>query len=78
MGVSFWPKDQQSCIPITIIEVPCDIRSPDNSCLWDGKGEGNQCCSPNGCTGQEAVRHEWGEIYGGIGGHSGVVNTHAT
>lgn len=75
VGLSFWPEDKQSCIPITITEIPCDIRATDNNCLWDSAG--NQCCSPDNCTAGKKQNYEQGEVFGlmtGLGGQVRVKN----
>lgn len=41
LGATFTIQDDQSCIPLTLLEVPCDVRSPANNCIWEMKG--NQC-----------------------------------
>lgn len=41
LGATFTTLDDQSCIPLTLLEVPCDIRSPANNCIWETKG--SQC-----------------------------------
>lgn len=38
LGATFTTLDDQSCIPLTLLEVPCDIRSPANNCIWETKG----------------------------------------
>jgi len=40
--------DDQSCIPMTLVEVPCDIRTKANNCIW-GSGNGTQT-STSGCA----------------------------
>lgn len=30
-------QDKQACLPLDIIEVPCDIRAADNNCFWEKK-----------------------------------------
>jgi hypothetical protein len=44
LGATFTTQDDQSCIPLTLLEVPCDIRSPANNCIWETKGSQ---CGPN-------------------------------
>jgi hypothetical protein len=41
LGATFTTQDDQSCIPLTLLEVPCEIRSPVNNCIWETKG--SQC-----------------------------------
>ncbi|TAQ86874.1 hypothetical protein B7494_g4793 [Chlorociboria aeruginascens] len=43
VGATFTTQDDQSCIPVTLLEVPCDIRAPANNCIWDTKTD--QCSS---------------------------------
>lgn len=69
VGISFWPEDRQACIPITIIEIPCDITDTANNCLWDSSG--NQCCSPEKCANGPQLRVEEGEKFGLITGIDG-------
>jgi hypothetical protein len=35
LGATFTTADDQSCIPLTLLEVPCDIRSLANNCIWE-------------------------------------------
>ncbi|KAH8587869.1 hypothetical protein B0O99DRAFT_525998 [Bisporella sp. PMI_857] len=37
LGATFTTLDDQSCVPITLLDVPCDIRSQENNCIWDTK-----------------------------------------
>ncbi|KAG4442112.1 hypothetical protein IFR05_002398 [Cadophora sp. M221] len=37
LGATFTTADDQSCVPITLLEVPCDIRSLANNCIWETK-----------------------------------------
>jgi len=41
VGATFTSLDDQSCVPLTILEVPCDIRDVANNCIWEKKK--NQC-----------------------------------
>lgn len=41
VGATFTTLDDQSCIPLTLLEVPCDIRAAANNCIWDS--EADQC-----------------------------------
>jgi hypothetical protein len=34
----------QQCFPMWVVEVPCDIRAPENNCLW------SESCSCDGCS----------------------------
>jgi hypothetical protein len=43
LGATFTTQDDQSCIPLTLLEVPCEIRSPANNCIWETKE--SQCGS---------------------------------
>ena len=45
-SASFTPKDSQSCIPLNVLEVPCDIRSPKNNCIWNSTS-----CTPTPADG---------------------------
>ncbi|PYI36782.1 hypothetical protein BP00DRAFT_3476 [Aspergillus indologenus CBS 114.80] len=47
---TFTTYDQQSCIPIDITEVPCDVRHPNNNCIW--KNGKDQCCNSVDCPAQ--------------------------
>ena len=44
LGATFTTLDDQSCIPMTLTEVPCDIRSAANNCIWITKAK--QCGEP--------------------------------
>jgi hypothetical protein len=46
VGATTLPSDEQSCILITLTEVPCDIRAPDANCIG-----GNKTASPAGGKG---------------------------
>jgi hypothetical protein len=53
LGATFTTQDDQSCIPLTLLEVPCDVRSPANNCIWetkesqcDANQEGKDCKVP--------------------------------
>ncbi|KAK4450467.1 hypothetical protein QBC34DRAFT_349222 [Podospora aff. communis PSN243] len=35
-AVTFNSLDQQSCVPLELVPVPCDIRDVNNNCLWTG------------------------------------------
>ncbi|KAK0106846.1 hypothetical protein ONS95_003568 [Cadophora gregata] len=37
LGATFTTADDQSCVPLTLLEVPCDVRSLENNCIWDTK-----------------------------------------
>ncbi len=41
LGATHTTLDDQSCVPLTLLEVPCDIRSLANNCIWDTKSR--QC-----------------------------------
>ena len=37
VGATFSTVDDQSCIPMSVLEIPCDIRSVPNNCIWPKK-----------------------------------------
>ncbi|KAE9367965.1 hypothetical protein N431DRAFT_416968 [Stipitochalara longipes BDJ] len=39
VGATTLPSDEQSCLLITLTEVPCDIRAPDANCIAGNKTE---------------------------------------
>ncbi|KAI1090030.1 hypothetical protein F5B19DRAFT_494857 [Rostrohypoxylon terebratum] len=47
-------QDRQACTPIEILEVPCDIHSIENNCMWEkvpgtcGPGSSGSCHCPKG------------------------------
>ena len=47
IGATFTTADDQSCIPLTLLEVPCDIRAAANNCIWDNKVD--QCADYREC-----------------------------
>lgn len=50
-ALSSYQGDDQLCVPFELTEVPCDIHSDDNNCVWrNGK---QQCCGSYGCTDRE-------------------------
>jgi len=49
-ALTFYPQDPQMCIPFELTEVPCDIKSDANNCLWTG---GDQCCNKVDCRGRK-------------------------
>ncbi|EKG16249.1 cysteine-rich secreted protein [Macrophomina phaseolina MS6] len=54
VGVTLYTQDKNICVPITITEVPCDIKSLDNNCIW--RSGADQCCSPMDCTNRDAKK----------------------
>jgi hypothetical protein len=48
VGATFTTLDDQSCIPMVLLEVPCDIRAAVNNCFWDSKAD--QCSGYRECT----------------------------
>ena len=34
-SLTFNSADPQSCMPLELVEVPCDLRDPANNCIWD-------------------------------------------
>jgi hypothetical protein len=40
--------DKQSCVPITVTEVPCDIHNVKNNCIW--KNSNDPCCGAIDCS----------------------------
>lgn len=51
-ALTFYPQDPQMCIPFELTEVPCDIKSDANNCLWTG---GDQCCNKVDCSGRKQL-----------------------
>ncbi|KAL2126571.1 hypothetical protein VTI74DRAFT_661 [Chaetomium olivicolor] len=52
-ALTFNTLDTESCMPVELVEVPCNIRDPNNNCLWSGSNKpcppGNVCVPvPNG------------------------------
>lgn len=50
-AATFTTMDKQSCIPIELTEVPCDIHAVENNCIWDN---GDQCCNKIDCSKDKA------------------------
>ncbi|KJK86476.1 hypothetical protein H633G_09667, partial [Metarhizium anisopliae BRIP 53284] len=48
-ALTFNTLDAQSCLPLTLVEVPCDVRDRKNNCRWDktpgscGPGDSSHC-----------------------------------
>ncbi|KAJ5372014.1 hypothetical protein N7517_004020 [Penicillium concentricum] len=42
-GITLNTRATDSCIEFELLEVPCDIRSDENNCIW--KNSKNQCCN---------------------------------
>lgn len=42
-AMTFLTRDTQSCQSAELLEVPCDIRAPENNCLWK-KCKNKPCC----------------------------------
>ncbi|RJE26902.1 Cysteine-rich secreted protein [Aspergillus sclerotialis] len=50
-SITFWSKDPQMCVPFELTEVPCDIKSDKNNCIWTN---GDQCCDKVHCPAKAA------------------------
>lgn len=51
-ALTFNTLDTESCLPLELVTVPCNIRDPNNNCLWSGNQQ-KPCptgfsCLPNG------------------------------
>ncbi|PVI00594.1 hypothetical protein DM02DRAFT_526758 [Periconia macrospinosa] len=46
-AATFVTYDKQPCIPIDVLEVPCDIHARENNCIW--KHGSDQCCDKVDC-----------------------------
>jgi len=53
-SATFTTHDKQSCIPIDILEVPCDIHAKENNCIWTNGAD--QCCDKVNCREVGAVK----------------------
>lgn len=53
VGATFTTMDDQSCIPMSLLEVPCDIRAGANNCIWDTKAD--QCAEYRSCSTQVVI-----------------------
>lgn len=48
-ALTFNTLDKQSCLPLELVEVPCDINDPKNNCRWQktpgscGPGDAQHC-----------------------------------
>jgi hypothetical protein len=47
-AATFTTFDKQSCIPIDVLEVPCDIHNTANNCIW--RNGADQCCDKVDCS----------------------------
>ncbi|RWA06697.1 hypothetical protein EKO27_g8421 [Xylaria grammica] len=47
-ALTFYTQDPQMCVEFEFTEVPCDIHSKANNCIWKS---GNQCCNKVDCKG---------------------------
>ena len=57
-AVTFNTLDKQSCVPIELVPVPCDIRDVDNNCLWTGNQKpcpAGHTCTPIGTGGGQVT-----------------------
>lgn len=51
-SLTFNTQDKQQCLPVEIAQIPCDIHSAENNCLWEktpgacGPGDSNHCQCP--------------------------------
>ncbi|OQE85753.1 hypothetical protein PENNAL_c0023G10294 [Penicillium nalgiovense] len=39
---------KQACVPFDFVEVPCDVTSTSNNCIW--KNGADQCCDKVDCS----------------------------
>ncbi|KAL2172343.1 hypothetical protein VTG60DRAFT_6182 [Thermothelomyces hinnuleus] len=46
-ALTFYTQDPQMCVPFELTEVPCDIKSDANNCIWTN---GDQCCDKVDCS----------------------------
>ncbi|KAE8352089.1 hypothetical protein BDV28DRAFT_8258 [Aspergillus coremiiformis] len=46
-AITFFSQDPQMCTVFDLTEIPCDIKSPANNCIW--KSGKNQCCDKVDC-----------------------------
>ena len=43
-SLTFYTMDKQSCLPVELVEVPCDIHDNRNNCIWEKGAAG--CSEP--------------------------------
>lgn len=48
VGATMLTRDDQSCVLVTLTEVPCDIRAPTANCFGCNKIETSVSCPPDG------------------------------
>ncbi|KAJ5266341.1 hypothetical protein N7524_007359 [Penicillium chrysogenum] len=48
-AITFLTLDKQACVPFDFVEVPCDVTSTSNNCIW--KNGADQCCDKVDCSG---------------------------
>ncbi|KAI1175607.1 hypothetical protein F4777DRAFT_578915 [Nemania sp. FL0916] len=46
-ALTFYSQDPQMCVEFEFTEVPCDLKSKENNCIWKS---GDQCCNKVDCT----------------------------
>ncbi|KAI3319797.1 cysteine-rich secreted protein [Xylariaceae sp. AK1471] len=46
-AMTFYAQDPQMCVEYEFTEVPCDIKSDANNCIWKN---GDQCCNKVDCS----------------------------
>ncbi|KAI8946171.1 cystein rich protein [Xylaria longipes] len=46
-AMTFYTQDPQMCVEFEFTEVPCDLKSDANNCIWKG---GDQCCNKVDCS----------------------------
>ncbi|QPG93798.1 hypothetical protein C2857_002537 [Epichloe festucae Fl1] len=49
-AMTFYSQDPQMCIAFDFTEVPCDLKSDVNNCIWN---KGDQCCNKVDCTNKD-------------------------
>lgn len=52
-ALTMYTNDPQMCVPMKLVEVPCNIQANENNCIW--KNNKDQCCGGNvDCTGSNS------------------------
>ncbi len=46
-AMTFYTQDPQMCVEFELTEVPCDLKSDANNCIWKS---GDQCCNKVDCS----------------------------
>ncbi|KAI1364157.1 cystein rich protein [Xylaria arbuscula] len=52
-ALTFYTQDPQMCVEYEFMEVPCDLKSDANNCIWKS---GDQCCNKIDCSKSDCAK----------------------